>query len=225
MSLALLRSRPAEVKDVIPTGTRCVVTVRISIPCLEGIISREATGSEDVGRAGYGDPSSNADAMALKKHLLRLAVEWEFTPLNPAQGVKPPRVPAGRVRYLQPTELRLLLETAQERLRPIIILAVVTGMRRSEVLGLRWLDVDLPRARTLLPQTKRRRPHHLPEYCSAGRASIAASLRANGSHLHLVPEVPSASQPLGRLFSGQCLYLSVLSRCSLVSRATKPQGL
>jgi hypothetical protein len=36
-----------EVKDVIPTGTRCVVTVRISIPCLEGIISREATGTED----------------------------------------------------------------------------------------------------------------------------------------------------------------------------------
>src|SRR5580765_8929588 len=30
-----------EVKDVIPTGTRCVVTVRISVPALEGIISRE----------------------------------------------------------------------------------------------------------------------------------------------------------------------------------------
>jgi DNA repair RAD52-like protein 1, mitochondrial len=56
-----------EVKDVIPTGTRCVVTVRISIPCLEGIISREATGTEDEELKGYGDPSSNAKAMALKR--------------------------------------------------------------------------------------------------------------------------------------------------------------
>ena len=33
-------------------------------------------------------------------------------------------------------------------------MAVVTGMRRSEVLGLRWLDVDIANARILLPQTK-----------------------------------------------------------------------
>ncbi|MBV9572587.1 MAG: site-specific integrase, partial [Acidobacteriales bacterium] len=39
-------------------------------------------------------------------------------------------------------------------LRPIVILAVSTGMRRSEVLGLRWLDVDLLNGRILLPQTK-----------------------------------------------------------------------
>jgi hypothetical protein len=41
--------------------------VRISIPCLEGIISREATGTEDEELKGYGDPSSNAEAMALKR--------------------------------------------------------------------------------------------------------------------------------------------------------------
>lgn len=39
------------------------------------------------------------------KHLLRMAVEWEVIPVNPAQGIKPPRVPAGRIRYLQPGEL------------------------------------------------------------------------------------------------------------------------
>jgi hypothetical protein len=44
-----------------------VVTVRISIPCIEGIISREATGTEDEELKGYGDPSSNAEAMALKR--------------------------------------------------------------------------------------------------------------------------------------------------------------
>src|SRR5207253_2143298 len=41
-----------------------------------------------------------------------------------------------------------------EWLRPIVGLAVSTGMRRSEVLGLRWLDVDVTNARIMLPQTK-----------------------------------------------------------------------
>jgi integrase len=88
------------------------------------------------------------------KHLLRLAVEWELIPVNPAQGVKSPKVPAGRVRYLQPTELHQVLKAAPVWLRPMIGLAANTGMRRSEILGLRWLDVDLPNRRILLPQTK-----------------------------------------------------------------------
>jgi len=88
------------------------------------------------------------------KHLLRLAVEWEIIPFTPAQTVKAPRVPAGRVRYLQPTELRVLIEAAPAWLRPVVVLAACTGMRRSEILGLRWLDVDLLNDRILLQQTK-----------------------------------------------------------------------
>ena len=77
-----------------------------------------------------------------------------FIPTNPAHGVKPPRPAPGRVRYLQPGELRVVLEAAPMWLRPIIALAVSTGMRRSEILGLRWLDVDFTGARVLLSETK-----------------------------------------------------------------------
>src|SRR5436853_236921 len=73
------------------------------------------------------------------KHLLSLAVEWEIIPINPAHGIKSPRVPAGRIRYLQPTELKVVLEFCPQWLRPIVGLAVSTGMRRSEILNLRWL--------------------------------------------------------------------------------------
>jgi integrase len=88
------------------------------------------------------------------KHLLKLAMEWEIIPANPAQGVKGPKAPAGRVRYLQSSELSVVLSAAPEWLRPIILVAVFTGMRRSEILSLRWLDVDLLHGRVLLPQTK-----------------------------------------------------------------------
>jgi integrase len=92
--------------------------------------------------------------MNILKHLLRLAVEWEIIPINPAQGIKSPRVPAGRVRYLQPTELKLLIDSSPQWLIPIILLAVATGMRRSEILNVRFLDIDLAHERILLPQTK-----------------------------------------------------------------------
>jgi integrase len=88
------------------------------------------------------------------KHLLRLAVEWEIIPFHPSQGIKSPRVPAGRVRYLQPAELWAIIEASPAWLRPIIAIAVSKGMRRSEVLGLRWLDLDLVHDRIMLSQTK-----------------------------------------------------------------------
>ena len=105
-------------------------------------------------RSGEVSPASVTKELNVLKHLLGLAVEWELIPANPAHGVKPPRVPAGRVRYLQPTELRAVLEACPEWLRPIAGLAVATGMRRGEVLGLRWLDIDFKGGRIMLPQTK-----------------------------------------------------------------------
>lgn len=46
------------------------------------------------------------------------------------------------------------MEAAPIWLRPIIALAVATGMRRSEILRLRWLDIDCKAGRVMLPQAK-----------------------------------------------------------------------
>lgn len=49
---------------------RLVLTVRLLIPCLEGIVYRDATGTEEEPEEGermYGDPSSNAESMALRR--------------------------------------------------------------------------------------------------------------------------------------------------------------
>ena len=74
--------------------------------------------------------------LSVLKHLLGLAVEWDLIPFNPAVKIKSSRVPAGRVRYLQPTELRTPLEACPQWLRPIAGLAAFTAMRRSEILAM-----------------------------------------------------------------------------------------
>ncbi len=105
-------------------------------------------------RSGSVGANSVIKEINVIKHLMRLAVEWELIPLNPAQGIKPPKTPPGRVRYLEPSQLRVLLESAVDWLRPIIAIAVVTGMRRGEIVELRWIHVDLSGGRICLPQTK-----------------------------------------------------------------------
>jgi integrase len=107
-------------------------------------------------RSSEVSPASVTKELNCLKHLLGLALEWEVIPVNHARGVKGPKAPAGRVRYLQPTELRAVLESCPIWLRPIAGLLSFTGMRRSEALGLRWLDVDLKGNRIMLPQTKNR---------------------------------------------------------------------
>src|SRR5205085_7438741 len=51
-------------------------------------------------RSGIVSAHSVQKELNVIKHLLRLAVEWEIIPYHPAQGIKSPKVPAGRVRYL-----------------------------------------------------------------------------------------------------------------------------
>src|SRR5262249_9799531 len=83
--------------------------------------------------------------LVVLKHLFSLAVEWEIVPANSARDVKAPKAPVGRMRYLQPTELRALLEACPDGLRQIVALAVSTGMRHGEI-NLRYLDVDMAKA-------------------------------------------------------------------------------
>ncbi len=56
-----------EVRAITPIQGAVALTVRITIPCAEGMVYREATGIEDKETSSYGDPTSNAESMALRR--------------------------------------------------------------------------------------------------------------------------------------------------------------
>lgn len=56
-----------EVRRVDHIGGKLILTIRLTIPCDEGLIYREATGQEDEEVTNFGDPSSNAESMALRR--------------------------------------------------------------------------------------------------------------------------------------------------------------
>ena len=68
---------------------------------------------------------------------------------NPIEDTSQPQVQRQEIEVLEPAEAATLLSAARgTRMFQIIFLALATGLRRSEILGLRWSDVDLAR-RTL----------------------------------------------------------------------------
>jgi integrase len=78
---------------------------------------------------------------------LKQAVRWRLVSTNVAEAVEPPRLRRIEMRTLDAAEVRKLLEAAQgSRLYEVILIAVTTGMRRAEILGLRWADVDFDRS-------------------------------------------------------------------------------
>ncbi len=56
-----------EVRRIDSIGGKLILTIRLSIPSLEGVVYREATGQEDETTDSYGDSSSNAESMALRR--------------------------------------------------------------------------------------------------------------------------------------------------------------
>jgi integrase len=74
------------------------------------------------------------------------ALRWGMVPRNVCDAVARPRVPRRTMRTLDTAQVRLLLaETKADRLEALYVLAVSTGMRQGELLGLQWEDVDLDR--------------------------------------------------------------------------------
>jgi integrase len=98
-------------------------------------------------KRGYAAATINRPLQALR-HLLRLAHdEWEVLPAVPK--IRTEKEPQGRVRWLDPDDEARLLAACRASRNPdlavIVTLALETGLRKGELLGLTWERLDLSR--------------------------------------------------------------------------------
>lgn len=88
-------------------------------------------------------PRSIHHARAVLRTALARAVRHGLVARNVAALAEPPRVERHEAQSLSPAEVRRLLAAAEgHRLRPLLVLAVASGMRSGELRGLQWRDVD-----------------------------------------------------------------------------------
>ena len=106
--------------------------------------------------------------LSLLHHILDVAQKEWAVPLavNPVALVRLPALPNGRDRRLQRGDLaRLksaLSQTRNPLIGPIMLIAIETGLRRGEIMGLTWDAIDLKARTAHIPQTKTGKPRTIP---------------------------------------------------------------
>jgi len=110
-------------------------------------------------------PATANRFLAVLKHMVNKAVQWEMVEdetLKRIGKVKPLPENNKRLRYLTVEECHRLINASVPHLKPIVITALNTGMRKGEILGLRWENVDLVHGFILLDQTKNNERREIP---------------------------------------------------------------
>jgi integrase len=97
------------------------------------------------------------------------AVRWNVLPTNPASSVRVPKGEHHEMTVWTSAEARRFLDSlSDDRLRGMWALALHTGMRRGELAGLRWSDVELGAATLTIAQQR----------TTAGRQTITSTPKA-----------------------------------------------
>ena len=91
---------------------------------------------------------------------LKEAVKWGLLARNPADAVTPPKIQRTDMQTWDEGEMRRFLEAAKGSMYyELFFLALCTGMRRSELLALRWQDINLDMGQVSVSRTL----HHLKD--------------------------------------------------------------
>ena len=107
-------------------------------------------------------PASVNRELALLKHMYSKAVEWGKVKENPVKKVKLLKGEVKRVRFLLPDEIQQLLSNCADHLKPIVTVALHTGMRKGELLNLRWDQLNFEQGIITLEDTKNHERRDIP---------------------------------------------------------------
>lgn len=152
-------------------------------------------------RKAVSDTTVNRELACLKT-LMNKAVEWGRIEKNPAARVKKLKEPPACERILTSDEARRLIDAASPALRPVIITALGTGMRRGEILALKWTDVDLVRGFITVQTSKSGKGRKIPT-----SGTVAAALGAvahRGEHVFQNPETGTHIMDVKKGFQAAC---------------------
>jgi len=121
---------------------------------------------DDLLKMGRSGETINHYFNTISKVFQMLEGDWDISILNPIKGIKRMPRPCGRTKRVNAQLESLLISGCDQLSLPllcsIIQFAIQTGMRRGEIMGLTWVDIDLPHRKAYLHQTKNGEPRQVP---------------------------------------------------------------
>jgi integrase len=118
--------------------------------------------------------------LSFLKTMFGLAVEWGWLNDNPAKTVRKLKGESKRLRILSRDEIFRLIGCARPSLKPILLLAAATGMRKAEILNLKWKDVDFANGFIRVVLSKNSEARNVP-YDSHVREMLLELRKGRGS--------------------------------------------
>jgi integrase len=110
-------------------------------------------------------PATVNRLIATIKHMFTKAVDWNMVEEETLKRIRKAKLLEEnnrRLRYLNKEERHALINACPNHLRPIVITALNTGMRKEEILSLKWDNVDLKNDFILLDITKNGERREIP---------------------------------------------------------------
>ena len=128
---------------------------------------RDTLLSKPTARGGQRSAATAVRYLAVLSHAFSIALrEWGWVDINPCRKVSKPKESRGRTRFLDDGERERLLwacrSSKSSLLYPIVVLAIATGMRKGEIVTLRWPQIDFGRALITLHVTKNDEQRSVP---------------------------------------------------------------
>lgn len=147
-------------------------------------------------------PATVNRALALLKTLFSKAVEWDKLETSPAARVKKLKEPPIREWILTKDETRRLIEAASPELKPVLVVALGTGMRKGEILALKWKDLDLVRGIITVSMSKSCKARKIP---MSGAVAVAlGAIARRGEFVFWNPDTKTRIMDVKTAFQAAC---------------------
>ena len=153
-------------------------------------------------------PATVNRLLATLKHQFTKAVDWDMVEeetLKRVRKVKLLEENNRRLRYLSREECQALIQASDPHLRPILITALNTGMRKEEILSLRWDEnVDLKHNFILLDRTKNGERREVPINATLRAALQGLTRRLDSPYVFCDPLTGKRYKDVKRSFRSAC---------------------
>ncbi|MFC2170269.1 tyrosine-type recombinase/integrase [Acidobacteriota bacterium] len=158
-------------------------------------------------RLGKGVSKSTINReLALMKKMYNLAIDWKFLTENPVNRIKFFSEKENFIeRILTKEEEDRLLGVTSDHLKPILIVALNTGMRKGEILNLKWRQIDLSKKFIKVEKTKSERTRYIS--INSEVSNLLDKLRKERGKEEFVFTNPETGKPFADLknaFRGAC---------------------
>lgn len=133
-------------------------------------------------------PATINRELTVLKRMFNLAIQWGLATSNPVQGVESLPVSKGIPRALKEWEFQKLYDSASPHFKPILLCAYLTGMRRSEIIRLKWEDVDFETGYIIVREAKNNEARAIPIEDTLKKELLRLKENATCGHVFTTPE-------------------------------------